>query len=103
MTRVGGVLPPQYAVAATSNTQVDIEEDCLWDADQEAEWRERRFLQVWDCVELSNAIDAVVLTKPSNRGGLHAIEQTPRRSMVPAQVEKEGFRDPARGNSGTVR
>ena len=44
--RVGGVLPPRYAVAATSNTQVDIEEDCLWDADQEAEWRERRFLQV---------------------------------------------------------
>ena len=60
--RAGGVLP-RYAVAATSNTQVDIEEDCLWDADQEAEWRERRFLQ----------------------------------------VEKEGFRDPARGNSGTVR
>ena len=71
-----------YAVAATSNTQVDIEEDCLWDADQEAEWRERRFLQVGNCVE-------------RQRG--------PRRSMVPAQVEKEGFRDPARGNSGTVR
>ena len=37
----------------------------------------------WDCVE-------------RQRG-------PPRRSMVPAQVEKEGFRDPARGNSGTVR
>ena len=66
----------------TSDTQVDIEEDCLWDADQEAEWRERRFLQVADCVE-------------RQRG--------PRRTIVPAQVEKEGFRDPARGNSGTVR
>ena len=32
------------------NTQVEIEEDCLWDADQEAEWRERRFLQVAVCV-----------------------------------------------------
>ena len=74
--------PTSDAVAATSNTQVDIEEDCLWDADQEAEWRERRFLQVGNCVE-------------RQRG--------PRRSMVPAQVEKEGFRDPARGNSGTVR
>ena len=31
----------------------------------------------------------------------HAIEQT--RSIISAQVEKEGFRDPARGNSGTVR
>ena len=61
---------------------VEIEEDCLWDADQEAAWRERRFLQVGNCVE-------------RQRG--------PRRSMVPAQVEKEGFRDPARGNSGTVR
>ena len=61
---------------------VEIEEDCLWDADQEAEWRERRFLQVADCVE-------------RQRG--------PRRTIVPAQVEKEGFRDPARGNSGTVR
>ena len=80
-TRAGGVLP-RYAVAATSNTQVDIEEDCLWDVEQEAEWRERRFLQVGNCVE-------------RQRG--------PRRSMVPAQVEKEGFRDPARGNSGTVR
>ena len=79
--RAGGVLP-RYAVAATSNTQVDIEEDCLWDADQEAEWRERRFLQVGNCVE-------------RQRGA--------RRSTVPAQVEKEGFRDPARGNSGTVR
>ena len=73
----------------TSDTQVDIEEDCLWDADQEAEWRERRFLQVADCVERQRG--------PPR----HAIEQT--RSMVPAQVEKEGFRDPARGNSGTVR
>ena len=43
--------PPRYAVAATSNTQVDIEEHCLWDVEQEAEWRERRFLQVADCVE----------------------------------------------------
>lgn len=42
---------------------VDIEEDCLWDVGQEAEWRERRFLA----------------------------------------VEMEGNRDPARGNSGTVR
>ena len=33
------------------NTQVEIEEDCLWDVEQEAEWRERRFLQVADCVE----------------------------------------------------
>ena len=88
--RVGGVLP-RYAVAATSNTQVDIEEDCLWDVEQEAEWRERRFLQVGGCVERQSG--------PPR----HAIEQTPRRSMVPAQVEKEGFRDPARGNSGTVR
>ena len=62
-------------------TQVEIEEDCLWDVEQEAEWRERRFLQVGDCVE----------------------RQRGRRPMVPAQVEKEGFRDPARGNSGTVR
>ena len=61
---------------------VEIEEDCLWDVEQEAEWRERRFLQVADCVE-------------RQRG--------PRRTIVPAQVEKEGFRDPARGNSGTVR
>ena len=30
---------------------VEIEEDCLWDVEQEAEWRERRFLQVADCVE----------------------------------------------------
>ena len=66
----------------TSDTQVDIEEDCLWDADQEAEWRERRFLQVAVCV---------------------GRQRGPRRPMVPAQVEKEGFRDPARGNSGTVR
>ena len=73
------------------NTQVEIEEDCLWDVEQEAEWRERRFLQVADCVERQRG--------PPR----HAIEQTPRRSMVPAQVEKEGFRDPARGNSGTVR
>ena len=73
------------------NTQVEIEEDCLWDVEQEAEWRERRFLQVGDCVERQSG--------PPR----HAIEQTPRRSMVPAQVEKEGFRDPARGNSGTVR
>ena len=72
-------------------TQVEIEEDCLWDVEQEAEWRERRFLQVADCVERQRG--------PPR----HAIEQTPRRSMVPAQVEKEGFRDPARGNSGTVR
>ena len=70
---------------------VEIEEDCLWDVEQEAEWRERRFLQVADCVERQRG--------PPR----HAIEQTPRRSMVPAQVEKEGFRDPARGNSGTVR
>jgi len=42
---------------------VEIEEECLWDVEQEAEWRERRFLH----------------------------------------VEKEGFRDPVRGNSGTVR
>ena len=73
------------------NTQVEIEEDCLWDVEQEAEWRERRFLQVGGCVERQRG--------PPR----HAIEQTPRRSMVPAQVEKEGFRDPARGNSGTVR
>ena len=73
------------------NTQVEIEEDCLWDVEQEAEWRERRFLQVGGCVERQSG--------PPR----HAIEQTPRRSMVPAQVEKEGFRDPARGNSGTVR
>ena len=39
------------------------EEDCLWDASQEAAWREERF----------------------------------------RRAEKEGFRDPARGNSGTVR
>ena len=68
------------------NTQVEIEEDCLWDVEQEAEWRERRFLQVGDCVERQRG--------PPR----HAIEQT-----FPAQVEKEGFRDPARGNSGTVR
>ena len=73
------------------NTQVEIEEDCLWDVEQEVAWRERRFLQVGDCVERQRG--------PPR----HAIEQTPRRSMVPAQVEKEGFRDPARGNSGTVR
>ena len=73
------------------NTQVEIEEDCLWDVEQEAEWRERRFLQVGGCVERQRG--------PPR----HAIEQTPRRPMVPAQVEKEGFRDPARGNSGTVR
>ena len=78
--------PPRYAVAATSNTQVDIEEHCLWDVEQEAEWRERRFLQVGGCVERQRG--------PPR----HAIEQT-----FPAQVEKEGFRDPARGNSGTVR
>ena len=63
------------------NTQVEIEEDCLWDVEQEAEWRERRFHQVGGCVE----------------------RQRGRRPIVPAQVEKEGFRDPARGNSGTVR
>ena len=68
------------------NTQVEIEEDCLWDVEQEAEWRERRFLQVGGCVERQRG--------PPR----HAIEQT-----FPAQVEKEGFRDPARGNSGTVR
>ena len=78
-------------LVATVHTQVDIEEDCLWDADQEAEWRERRFLLVGGCVERQRG--------PPR----HAIEQTPRRPMVPAQVEKEGFRDPARGNSGTVR
>ena len=39
------------------------EEDCLWDASQEREWREERF----------------------------------------RRAEKEGFRDPARGNSGTQR
>jgi hypothetical protein len=70
---------------------VEIEEDCLWDVEQEVAWRERRFLQVGDCVERQRG--------PPR----HAIAQTPRRSMVPAQVEKEGFRDPARGNSGTVR
>ena len=36
-------------------------------------------------------------------GGCVERQRGPRRSTVPAQVEKEGFRDPARGNSGTVR
>jgi hypothetical protein len=35
--------------------------------------------------------------------GLCRATKGPRRSIIPAQVEKEGFRDPARGNSGTVR
>ena len=32
---------------------VEIEEDCLWDVEQEAEWRERRFLQVGGCVDVT--------------------------------------------------
>lgn len=42
---------------------IKLDHDCIWDAAQERDWRERHFLR----------------------------------------VEKEGFRDPARGKSGTVR
>ena len=48
----------------TVSEDKDVEgDDCIWDAGQERDWRERRFLR----------------------------------------VEKEGNRDPSRGNSGTVR
>ena len=43
--------------------RIKLDHDCIWDAAQERDWRERRFLR----------------------------------------VEKEGFRDPVRGKSGTVR
>ena len=54
------------------NTQVEIEEDCLWDVEQEAEWRERRFLQVEGCVERQrgpprHAIDG---SRTGREGGL---------------------------------
>ena len=47
------------------NTQVEIEEDCLWDVEQEAEWRERRFLQV-------GAVS-------SDKAGLHVTPSSRRR------------------------
>ena len=55
--------PGDFTAAECSAHGIKLDHDCIWDAAQERDWRERRFLR----------------------------------------VEKEGFRDPARGNSGTVR
>ena len=49
---------------------VDIEEDCLWDADQEAEWRERRFLQVGGCVERQRGRVDRWFSRTGREGGL---------------------------------
>ena len=57
-----GVVPPEDDCLVPSPEDVEGD-DCIWDAGQERDWRERRFLR----------------------------------------VEKEGNRDPSRGNSGTVR
>ena len=61
-----GILPQQNSLGFyRSRVQqgIKLDHDCIWDAAQERDWRERRFLR----------------------------------------VEKEGFRDPVRGKSGTVR